>query len=296
MASFVIPLICAAGGALMGAACQPIFNRLPEAWLQDYDYDPKDANTRPAKRMKRFPHSLILIPATAILFFLGALANPLYFEQRDFLRIALMFLPSLPFAVVIMSDYLNRIIPDHVVVVSGVLSVLGFVADSIGGSFWFSADAPFWHPLINRLIGGLIGAALLLLLGWIGALVSKREAMGHGDIKFIAVCGLLAGGYGLIFVLFFSFLLGGVAAVPLLIRKRLRIAREEREIRQSEDPERARKILLIKQREISFADDPDYIAFGPFLALGTLCFLLFETPIFRYYSENIRGTLEILFS
>ncbi|MDD3959204.1 MAG: A24 family peptidase [Oscillospiraceae bacterium] len=295
MASFVIPLICAAAGALCGAACQPIFNRLPETWLQDYDYDPNSGNARPAKRMKFFPHTLILIPVTAVLFFFGALFNPAFFERPELLRILLMFLPALPLSVVVISDHLNRIIPDHVVVFTAILAIFGFSSDLLYGSLWFPAGAPFWHPILNRVLGGVIGAALLFLIGWIGSWVSKKDAMGHGDIKFLLACGLLSGAYGLIFVLFISFIIGGIAAVPLLIRKRVRIAREEREIRESKNPAKARKILERKKREISFVDDPDYIAFGPFLAIGTLCFLIFETPVFKYFSDNILPALELMF-
>lgn len=295
MTPFSIALLCAAFGALLAATCQPIYNRLPEPWLQDYDYDPSSESARPARRMNFLPHSAVLIPVTSVLFFFGAYLNPDYFDRPEIFRILLMFLPVVPFSIVVMSDFLNRIIPDHVVVIAAILSVSGFLADLSNRGLWFPADAPYWHLILNRLLGGVIGAALLLLIGFIGSLISRKEAMGHGDVKFIFACGLLAGAYGLLFALFFAFLLGGAAAVPLLIRKRIRIARENREVRMSKNPARARRILERKRKEISFADDPDYIAFGPFLALGTMCFLLFETPIYRYYSEKILVAAELLF-
>lgn len=295
MTSYAIPLLCAAIGAILAATFHPIYNKLPEHWLQDYDYDPTSESSRPARRMKFVPHTLILVPVTAALFFFGAFANPEYFARPDVFRLLLMFLPAFPFAIVVMSDYLNRIIPDHVLVFAGILSVLGFLADLTGKSLWFPDSAPVWHLVLNRLLGGVIGAALLLLIGLVGSLISRKEAMGHGDVKFILVCGLLSGAYGLIFVLFISFLIGGVVAFPLLIRKRIRIAREEKEIRESKNPARARRTLDRRRKELSFADDPDYIAFGPFLAVGTLCFLLFETPLYRYYSETIRTVLELTF-
>jgi prepilin signal peptidase PulO-like enzyme (type II secretory pathway) len=279
----------------MGAACQPVFNRLPEHWLQDYDYDPSAENARPARRMAFKPHTLFLIPVTAVLFFFGAYVNPEYFSRPEVFRILLMFLPALPLAIIVMSDHLNRIIPDHVVVIAGLLSVFGFIADFVYGSLWFPAGTPFWHLILNRVLGGIIGAAFLLLIGWLGAIISHREAMGHGDVKFILACGILSGTYGLVFVVFFAFLLGGVAAVPLLIKKRMRIARENREIRESKNPERTRRVMERKRNEVNFVDDPDYIAFGPFLAIGTLCFLIFETPIYQYYSEKILTAMEYIF-
>ena len=79
----------------------------------------------------------------------------------------------------------------------------------------------------------------------------------------------------LVLIAFIAFVTAAVVAVPLLVRKRMRIAREEKEIRESPDPAKARKILAKKKREMHFADDPDYLAFGPFLGLGTVLFLLY---------------------
>jgi prepilin signal peptidase PulO-like enzyme (type II secretory pathway) len=285
----------AAVGVLLSAPLHLIYNILPESWLQDYDFDPDSEDVRAARRMRFFPHSLILIPVIAALFFLGAYLNPSFFENRQVFFILLMFLPIFPFSLIVMSDKLNRIIPDQIVVFAGLLSVFGFVSDVLYKSMWFSEESPFYYAIINRILGALIGAGLLWLIGFLGSILTQKEAMGQGDIKFIFVCGLLSGAYGLIFVFFFSFIIGGIVAVPLLIRKRIRISRADQMIRESNNPAKTRKNLAREKQQIHFADDPDYIAFGPFLALGTACFLIFETLVHSYFTGTILVSLEYLF-
>jgi len=294
MSELILPLIFAAAGALIAAPLHLIYNRLPESWLQDYDYDPQDSGARPAKRMKLIPHSLILIPVIALLFFFGAYLNPLFFENKQIFRILLMFFPVAPFALIVMSDKLNRIIPDQLVLFAGAISIFGFLSDGLYGSLWFPGK-PLYFALLNRVLGAVIGAGLLWGIGFIGSIISKQEAMGQGDVKFIFACGLLSGAYGLIFVFFFAFIIGGVAAVPLLVRKRMRISREEKSIRESSNPAKARRRLEKEKEAIPFSEDPDYIAFGPFLALGAVCFLLFETPVCAYFTDIIRPSLELVF-
>ncbi len=294
MPDIVLPLICAIAGATIAAPLHLIYNRLPEPWLQDYDYNPADPGARPARRMNFVPHSLILVPVIAILFFLGSYLNPLFFENKQVFRILLMYFPIAPFALIVMSDKLNRIIPDQLVILAGAISIFGFLSDVFYGSLWF-AGKPLYFALANRILGAVIGALLLWGIGFIGSVISKQEAMGQGDVKFIFACGLLAGALGLIFVFFFAFIIGGIVAVPLLVRKRMRIAREEKAIRESSNPAKARRKLEREKEAIPFSEDPDYIAFGPFLALGAVCFLLLETPVCAYFTDIIKPSLELIF-
>ncbi len=70
-------------------------------------------------------------------------------------------------------------------------------------------------------------------------------------------------------------------AVPLLIRKRKRIAAEKKRIAQAADP-RAEKLKIQREKAaIHFAEDPDYMAFGPFLALGCAVFAIMEPFFFE---------------
>ena len=291
----LLPLFGALLGAALALPLQYIYNIFPEAWLQDYDFNPKAKDVRLARRMVFLPHTLFLMVSLLILFFTAFYLNKSFVLNRDVFHILLILAPLLPFALIVISDKLNRIIPDQLVAAVALCAVFGFLADALEGSFWISSESAwYWNPL-NRILGAFIGAGLLWGIGIIGSWISGQESMGFGDIKLIFVCGLLSGAYGLVFVIFFSFILGGIFAVPLYISKRKRIHAEEKEIFESKDPVRKRKEIEKQKASIHFSDDPDYIAFGPFLALGTAVFLIFETPVYHFFAANILTAAGYLF-
>jgi len=291
----LLPWIGAALGAALSLPLRSLFGHFPESWLQDYDYDPKAANHRPAKRIALFPDTPVLAAALAVLFFLAFRLNPAYIQRGHILHILLMLLPLLPFSLIVISDHLNRIIPDQLVLAAGLFSILGFLADGLEGSLWTPAEGAWYFAPLNRILGGLIGAGILFGIAFLGSWISGQESMGFGDIKLIFVCGLLSGAFGLIFVFFFAFIAGGLFAVPLYIRKQKRIRAEQKRILTSDDPEKTRRQIEKEKAGIHFAEDPDYIAFGPFLAVGTAVFLIFETPVFLYFQSSILPTLSFIF-
>jgi prepilin signal peptidase PulO-like enzyme (type II secretory pathway) len=261
--------------ALMAVPAFFMFNKMPEAWLQDYDFDPKAENVRWAKRLKPY-HIGIFAVIFAIVVFLSSAIYPEFLCSTHYLRVIGLFAALPGFTVIIMSDKLNRIIPDHVIVFNIALSVFYFISDFADGNLWISDGKAWYYFILNRVLAAVVGSGALLLIGLLSSAIAKTEAMGMGDVKLLFLCGLLSGLKGLIFVVFISFVTAGIVAVPMIIRKRMRIAKEEKEIRESPDPAKARKILAKKKREMHFADDPDYLAFGPFLVLGTVLFLLYE--------------------
>lgn len=293
--NFLLPYLGAVLGAALALPLQYAYNTFPETWLQDYDFKPDAKNVRLAKRMNFMPHTLLLLISMALLFFAAFYVNSAFVLQKNAFHMLLILVPLLPFSLIVISDKLNRIIPDQLVAAVALSAVFGFLADGLEGNFWIARESAwYWNPL-NRILGAVIGAALLWGIGIIGSWISGQESMGFGDIKLIFACGLLSGAYGLVFVIFFSFVLGGIFAVPLYISKRRRISAEEKLIRESPDPERKRKELEKKKEAVSFADDPDYIAFGPFLALGTVIFLIFETPVHDFFINYILTSTGQLF-
>lgn len=286
-------------GVLLGAALalplQYIYNTLPESWLQDYDYDPNSPNARPAKRMNFIPHTLFVMISMMLLFFAALYMNKSFVTQKSIFHVLLMLVPLLPFSLIVVSDKLNRIIPDQLAAAVALCSVFGFLADGLEGSFWIAPGSLWYFNFLNRILGAVIGAGLLWGIGIAGSWISGQESMGFGDIKLLFACGLLSGAFGLIFVFFFAFILGGIFAVPLYISKRRRIRAEENVIRASKDPARKRREIEKRNLAVHFAEDPDYIAFGPFLALGTVIFLIFETPLYQFYIQNILASAAMLF-
>ena len=286
MTIFTQALILALIAAVMAVPAFFIFNKMPEAWLQDYGFDPNADNVRWSKRLKPY-HIAIFAVIYAVVVFISAYFYPDFLCFKHILRITALFLALPGFTIIVMSDSLNRIIPDHIIVLNTALALLYFASDFVDGNIWIASDAPWYTYVINRVGAALLGAGGLFLIGFISSMIAKTEAMGMGDVKLLVPCGLLCGLRGLIFMVFIAFITAAVVAIPLLIRKRKRIAREEREIRESPDPAKARKILAKKKREMHFADDPDYLAFGPFLVLGTVLFLLYEPYFFDFFSTHI---------
>ena len=63
--------------AIMAVPAFFMFNNMPEAWLQDYDFDPKAENVRWAKRLKPY-HIAIFAVIYAVLVFISAAMYPTF--------------------------------------------------------------------------------------------------------------------------------------------------------------------------------------------------------------------------
>ncbi|MBE6062358.1 MAG: prepilin peptidase [Clostridium butyricum] len=97
----------------------------------------------------------------------------------------------------------------------------------------------------NFILGGIIGALI------IGLVVFATKGMGEGDIEIAGICGLFIG-YKIIFLsLFIAIIVGGIFAIG---------------------------ILLLKVKEAK-----DKIAFGPFIAIGTIISIMYGSELIEMY-------------
>ena len=103
----------------------------------------------------------------------------------------------------------------------------------------------------SALIGFLAGGGLFYGIAVTGRAVFKKDAMGGGDIKMMAMVGGLLGWKAVILTTFMGSLLGSVAGVSL---------------------------IALKGREWG-----SKIAFGPFLAAGALISLFWGQEILKWY-------------
>ena len=90
----------------------------------------------------------------------------------------------------------------------------------------------------QSLCGSMAGWLSLYLVGLLGTLAFKRNAMGFGDVKFLAPIGAFLGPIGVVYAFFAAALVGTIISVPM------RLLKESREI-----------------------------PFGPYLAIGSLMVL-----------------------
>ena len=96
-------------------------------------------------------------------------------------------------------DIPHRIIPDSLSL--GGLAVGLILAPLRAGEF---------SALLPAFLSALFGAALLLLVRVAGKALFKREAMGWGDVKLIAMIGAFVGWRGVILTVFLASFLGAV--------------------------------------------------------------------------------------
>jgi leader peptidase (prepilin peptidase) / N-methyltransferase len=108
-------------------------------------------------------------------------------------------------------------------------------------------------PWLDRLIGAAAGYLFVRLIADFYYYVLKREGLGLGDGKLLALIGAVLGWRALPLVVFAGALLGSLISLPILIVKR-----------RGTEGESLRHVQ---------------IPFGPFLALGALIYLFFGRAI-----------------
>jgi leader peptidase (prepilin peptidase)/N-methyltransferase len=135
-------------------------------------------------------------------------------------------------------DLYHQIIPD-IITYPGIL--IGF------GLSWLSGSPGYASSLIGLLIGG--GILWLLALGY--ELLARREGMGGGDIKLLAMIGAFLGWPGVLVGLLAGSFIGTLMGLSL---------------------------ILFWKKDRTYA-----IPFGPFLSLGAVIHLFFGSILLNWY-------------
>lgn len=106
-------------------------------------------------------------------------------------------------------DYKLHIIPNRL---NLTIFEIGLLIAVIGGI----SDINF---AINALEGMLVGGGSFFIITLLGGLVAGKEAMGYGDVKFMAALGLYFGFANMLSITFMSFILGAIISILLIIFK-----------------------------------------------------------------------------
>ena len=106
-----------------------------------------------------------------------------------------------------LTDFRAYLIPDEFSV--GGLAV-GLVLAAVAGL----------PALGQALLGAAVGFGLLWLIGWLGAIVFRKDAMGGGDVKMMAMVGAFTGWQGTLVSIFLGAVLGTLIFVPITLFKR----------------------------------------------------------------------------
>ena len=100
---------------------------------------------------------------------------------------------------------------------------------------------------INSLIGGLFGYGIIWSIIYFYKQVRKKEGMGLGDAKLLSAIGFWFGWISIPFVIFLSSIIALLFVIPSLIKKSKKLSSQ--------------------------------IPFGPYIIIGTLIYLIFESNI-----------------
>jgi len=177
----------------------------------------------------RYPLVEALMGAITLALFLRLGLSPLFFPLLAF---------SAALLVITFIDLDHRIIPDVISlpgIVVGVILALAGISISIKSS----------------LMGLLLGGGSLFAVAYIYEAITKREGMGGGDVKLLAMIGAWLGWQAVLFTLFFASLLGTIIGGT---------------------------VMLIQKEGRYYA-----IPFGPFLALAALAYIFFGPPLIHWY-------------
>ena len=154
-----------------------------------------------------------------------------YGPSVEYGRLSVFFAALL---VIIFIDIHHQIIPDRISL-PGI--VLGFATS------FFSAQITWQQSGLGLLLGG----GVLYLVAWTYFTLAKRDGMGGGDIKLLAMIGAFLGWQSLLYVVFSSSLSGSIVGI----------------------------IAMVRQGK----GGKTRIPFGPFLAFGAMTWVLFQEQI-----------------
>jgi len=150
------------------------------------------------------------------------------------------------FIVATFVDFEHRIIPDEV-------SIGGMIAGVIFSIFipQLHVQETFWGGALWSVVGLLVGGGSIYLMGLLGDVIFKKESMGGGDVKLMAMVGAFMGWKYALLTFFLAPFFGAIYGVAEKIRTK-----------------------------------ESTIAYGPFLVLGALLSLFKGDEILRWILNN----------
>ena len=167
----------------------------------------------------------------------GLLALALFLRFGAGLSFAVLFVFCSALVVVTFIDLEHQIIPDSITL-PGI--VVGFLVSFFTPVGW-----------LNSLIGILAGGGILLLVAYGYHLIAKRDGMGGGDIKLLAMMGAFFGWKAILFIVFAASLLGSVIGISM---------------------------MLAQKKDSTLA-----IPFGPYLASAAVLYIFYGRSLILWY-------------
>jgi leader peptidase (prepilin peptidase)/N-methyltransferase len=169
-----------------------------------------------------------------------------------------------------MTDAKHYVIPDGFTVF-GLLFVL--VTSVVSGAR--AEITPFATPW-DALIGACAGAGAIAIVGWLGEVALKKEAMGFGDVTLMAVVGAALGPGRALLVIFLGAAVGAITFL-FVVYPIVRFRGAGAGGAQMELPLGARKAMMPQ------------VPFGVFLAPAAVLALVFGQQLLDWYLSQLTG-------
>ena len=105
--------------------------------------------------------------------------------------------------------------------------------------------------VLDSFCGFFLGGGVLFLMGKLAGMILHKEAMGGGDVKLLAACGIFLGLGRTLAAMLFAFYSAAFIIIILLVLKKL------------------------KRNQ--------YVPFGPFISAGVIAVILYFEPLYHFY-------------
>lgn len=164
--------------------------------------------------------------------------------------------PALVYAAVVCSlivvsfiDATHQMIPDEITLPGVGLGLAASVAwPALHGTAHRGA------ALLQGAVGALVGGGAIYLMGLLGRWMFKKEAMGGGDVKLMAMLGAVLGWQRILLVFFIAPFFGSLVGIPLKLWRRTEL-----------------------------------LPYGPFLSMATVVVLWWGAPLVTWYRQTVGG-------
>lgn len=217
-------------GIVCAAVITIILNKMPAKCFCDYDETPNERHN--AQKAGKWAFILFAFVLSAVF--------PILVNQLGiYVKSVFLCLFCAVLLMIALSDIRFCIIPDELIIAGCILATIAVFPGILSGQSWAERLSP--------VLGAVIGAVIILAINCLGRILYKKDALGMGDLKLMAICGIACGTSGTIIAMLVGIFAAGIWFAFGIALKRIR--------------------------------NESYMPLGPFLIFGTLFTLCFRPMV-----------------
>ncbi len=161
---------------------------------------------------------------------------------------------------IMLTDASRYVIPDG-------FTVFGLLwAIAAAGIALFVGETPPFAGLYEAVVGACAGAGAIAIVGWLGELALKKEAMGFGDVTLMAMVGAHLGPARTLLTIFLGAAIGAVGFLGIVF-----------------------PLEWLRSRRQGSPFEPPLVPFGVFLAPAAVVALLWGNALIDWYIHGVLG-------